>query len=86
MTPLQPARGEIARLERDDEVVEVTVLDIGEGGALIDIVENVAIGDHVVLTSPGVKAIAAEAVRSVATVLEYVSNRPVCGSRTCAIW
>lgn len=65
MTPLQPARGEIARLERDDEVVEVTVLDIGEGGALIDIVENVAIGDHVVLTFPGgVTAIAAEAVRS----------------------
>ena len=64
VTPLQPARGEIARLERDDEVVEVTVLDIGEGGALIDIVENVAIGDHVVLTFPGVKAIAAEAVRS----------------------
>jgi hypothetical protein len=64
VTPLQPARGEIARLERDDEVVEVTVLDIGEGGALIDIVENVAIGDHVVLTFLGVKAITAEAVRS----------------------
>ena len=50
-----------ARLERNEEV---DVLDIGEGGARIDIVENVAIDDHVVLTFPGMEAIAAEAVRS----------------------
>ena len=53
-----------ARLERDGEVVEVAVSDISEGGARIDIVEDVAIGDHVALTFSGMKAIAAEVVRS----------------------
>ena len=53
-----------ARLERAGEVVEVAVSDISEGGARIDIVEDVAIGDHVALTFSGMKAIAAEVVRS----------------------
>ena len=52
-----------ARMERDGQVIEVTVLDISEGGARIDIVENVAIGDQVALTFRGMKAIAAEVVR-----------------------
>ena len=52
-----------ARLERDSQVVEVTVLDISEGGARIDIVENVAVGDQVALTFRGMKAITAEVVR-----------------------
>jgi len=53
-----------ARLERHEDVVEVVVFDISEGGARIDIVKNIAIGDHVALIFPGMKAIAAEVVRS----------------------
>ena len=53
-----------ARLERDDQVVEVTVHDISEGGARIDDPENLAVGDRVALTLPGMKAITAEVVRN----------------------
>ncbi len=53
-----------ARLERDEEAVDVTVLDISEGGARIFASENFAVGDHVALTFPGMKAITAEVVRS----------------------
>jgi methyl-accepting chemotaxis protein len=53
-----------ARLERNDQVVEVTVHDISEGGARIDDPENLAVGDQVALTFPGMKAITAEAVRN----------------------
>ena len=51
------------RLERDEQAVKVTVHDMSEGGARIDIVENVAVGDQVALTFPGMKAITAEVVR-----------------------
>jgi len=50
--------------ERDDQVVEVTVHDISEGGARIDDPENLAVGDRVALTLPGMKAITAEVVRN----------------------
>jgi hypothetical protein len=53
-----------ARLERNDQVVEVTVHDISEGGARIDDPENLAVGDRVALTLPGMKAITAEVVRN----------------------
>jgi methyl-accepting chemotaxis protein len=53
-----------ARLERDDQIVEVTVHDISEGGARIDDPENLAVGDQVALTLPGMKAITAEVVRN----------------------
>ena len=52
-----------ARMERDGQVIEVTMLDISEGGARIDIVGNVAIGDQVALTFQCMKAITAEVVR-----------------------
>ena len=53
-----------ARLERDEQAVVVTVRDISEGGVRIDVVENVAVGDRVALTFPGMKAITAEVVRN----------------------
>jgi ABC-type transporter Mla subunit MlaD len=53
-----------ARLERGEQAIDVTVLDISEGGARIDIVDNVAVGDRVALTFPGMKAIAAEIARN----------------------
>jgi methyl-accepting chemotaxis protein len=53
-----------ARLEYGDKAVNVTVLDISEGGARIDAPRSVCVGDHVALTFPGMKAIAAEVVRS----------------------
>jgi methyl-accepting chemotaxis protein len=52
-----------ARVGRGSEVVAVTVHDISEGGARIDVVENLAVGDQVALTLPGRKAVAAEVVR-----------------------
>jgi len=53
----------IARLELDEQAIEVAVHDVSEGGARIDAVENIAVGDQVALTFPGMKAIAAEVVR-----------------------
>jgi methyl-accepting chemotaxis protein len=53
-----------ARLERNNETVDVTVLDVSEGGALIAAAKNLGVGDQVALTLPGMKAIAAEVVRS----------------------
>jgi PilZ domain len=53
-----------ARLECGDQAVEVAVLDISEGGARIDVAENLAVGDQVALTFPGMKAITAEVVRN----------------------
>ena len=53
-----------SRLERGEQAIDVTVLDISEGGARIDIVDNVAVGDRVALTFPGMKAIAAEIARN----------------------
>lgn len=52
-----------ARLDRAEQAVEVTVLDVSEGGVRIDAAENVAVGDQVALTFPGMKAITAEVVR-----------------------
>ena len=53
-----------ARLERGEQAVDVTVLDISEGGARVFAPENFAVGDQVALTFPGMKAISAEVVRS----------------------
>ena len=53
----------IARLDRADQAIEVTVLDISESGVRIDAAENIAVGDQVALTFPGMKAITAEVVR-----------------------
>ncbi len=53
----------IARLERNEQACEVTVLDISEGGARIDGAGDLALGDLVALTFPGMKAITAEVVR-----------------------
>jgi methyl-accepting chemotaxis protein len=53
-----------ARLEREGKAVDVTVLDISEGGARIDAPRSLRVGDHVALIFPGMKAIAAEIVRS----------------------
>jgi methyl-accepting chemotaxis protein len=53
-----------ARLEYGGKAVDVTVLDISEGGARIDAPRSLCVGDHVALTLPGMKAIAADVVRS----------------------
>ncbi|HSP51014.1 MAG TPA: PilZ domain-containing protein [Pseudolabrys sp.] len=53
-----------ARLERDERNVEVKVHDISEGGARIDVPENLAVGDQVALTFPGMKAITAVIMRN----------------------
>jgi chromosome segregation ATPase len=53
----------IARLHRADQAIEVTVLDLSEGGARVDAAENIGVGDQVALTFPGMKAITAEVVR-----------------------
>ncbi len=52
-----------ARLDLAEQVIEVTVLDVSEGGARIDASTRVAVGDQVALTFSGMKSIAAEVVR-----------------------
>jgi methyl-accepting chemotaxis protein len=52
-----------ALVERGSEAVAVTVHDISEGGARIDMVGNIAVGEQLALTFPGMKAVAAEVVR-----------------------
>ncbi|HTT46745.1 MAG TPA: methyl-accepting chemotaxis protein [Pseudolabrys sp.] len=53
----------VAQVQWGDQAATVTVLDISEGGARLDVVDNLAVGDRVELTFPGMKAIAAEVVR-----------------------
>ena len=53
-----------AQLEHNGVVAEVSVYDVSEGGARIDAVNNFAVGDHVALTFPGMKAIAGTIVRN----------------------
>lgn len=53
----------MARLQRGDEVCEVVVQDISEGGARIDKTRTLAVGDAVSLTFPGTDTIAGEIVR-----------------------
>ena len=52
-----------ARLERGEWTTDVNVHDISEGGALIDVVEGLGVGDTIALTFPGMIAISAEIVR-----------------------
>jgi methyl-accepting chemotaxis protein len=52
-----------ARLEHDGQAADVAVHDISEGGANIDAAQNLAVGDQIALTFPGMKAIAGEVVR-----------------------
>jgi methyl-accepting chemotaxis protein len=53
-----------ARLAHDGKAIDVTVLDISEGGARIDAPRSLCVGDRVALTFPDMKAISAEVVRS----------------------
>jgi len=53
-----------ARLEYDGVVADVLVQDISAGGARIVVADNCSIGDHVTLTSVGMKAIAGTIVRN----------------------
>jgi methyl-accepting chemotaxis protein len=52
-----------ARLTFADQDLDVTVHDISRGGARVDAVSNVAVGDEVALTFPGMSAIAGSIVR-----------------------
>ena len=54
----------LARLEHDGQIADVAVHDISEGGARIDVADNLAVGDQVALTFPGMKAIAGKIVRN----------------------
>ena len=54
----------LARLERGGAIAEVAVRDISEGGACIDFADNLAVGDQVALTFPGMKAIAGTIIRN----------------------
>ena len=53
-----------ARLEHDGLFVDVIVYDISEGGSRIDAADDLAVGDQVALTFPGMKAIAGMIVRN----------------------
>ncbi len=52
-----------ARLECGDHTVDVAVHDVSQGGARIDAVERLAVGDQIALTFPGMNAIAGKIVR-----------------------
>ena len=52
-----------ARLDRGEQAIEVTVLDVSEGGVRIDAATKVAVGDQVALSFPGMKSLTAEVVR-----------------------
>jgi methyl-accepting chemotaxis protein len=53
-----------ARLEHHGIFAEVFVYDVSEGGTRIDAMDNLAVGDQVALTFPGMKAIAGTIVRN----------------------
>jgi DNA-binding FrmR family transcriptional regulator len=53
-----------ACLEFGEQTVEVTVHDVGQGGARIDAVERLGVGDQIALTFAGMRAIAGQVVRS----------------------
>ena len=50
--------------EFDGVIADVSVHDISESGARIDVADNLAVGDQVALTFPGMKAIAGTIVRN----------------------
>jgi methyl-accepting chemotaxis protein len=52
-----------ARLESGDRFVEVEVHDVSQGGARINAVGWLGVGDQIALTLPGMKAIAGQIVR-----------------------
>jgi methyl-accepting chemotaxis protein len=52
-----------ARLERGGDTCNVAVHDVSEGGARVAATTALAIGDHIALTFPGMKAIAGKIVR-----------------------
>jgi PilZ domain len=52
-----------AKLEHNGAIAQISVYDVSEGGARIDAVNNLAVGDHVALTIPGMKAITGTIVR-----------------------
>jgi methyl-accepting chemotaxis protein len=52
-----------AQLQFGRQVVEVAVHDVSQGGARIDAVAGVGVGDHLALTFDGLNAIAGEIVR-----------------------
>ena len=54
----------LARLEHAGKTVEVAVHDVSEGGACIAAAGNLAIGDQVNLTFPGMKAISGSLTRN----------------------
>ena len=52
-----------ARLQQGDQMYDVAVQDISEGGARIAKIDRLAVGDAISLTLPGIDAIAGEIVR-----------------------
>jgi methyl-accepting chemotaxis protein len=52
-----------ARLEFDGRTVEVAVHDVSQGGARIDAVERLGVGDQIALMFPGMNAISGKIVR-----------------------
>jgi hypothetical protein len=53
-----------ACLEFGEQTVEVTVHDVSQGGARIDAVERLGVGDQIALTFAGMRAIAGQVVRT----------------------
>ncbi len=53
-----------ARLEHDGLFADVIVYDISEGGSRIEAADDLAVGDQVALTFPGMKAVAGTIVRN----------------------
>jgi PilZ domain len=54
----------IARLEYGGGELDVVVFDVSQGGARMETVERLAVGDQIDMTLPGMKAIAAEIARA----------------------
>jgi len=53
-----------ARLEHHGTLSEVSVYDVSEGGSRIDPIANLAVGDEIALTFPGMNAVAGTIVRN----------------------
>jgi len=51
------------QLQHGNEIIEAKVLDISEGGVRIEVLHDLAVGDQIAVTFPGMKAIAAEVMR-----------------------
>ena len=72
-----------ARLETGDRAVEAAVHDVSQGGARINAVKGLGVGDQIALTFLGMNAIAGEIVRG-GSQFGACFTSAACGRRNCA--